>query len=306
MPRIHTHPSAPLLLLFLFLLVSSMTGCAPSPAVNEAQAVQPTRLPSTRQPAETAYLPRLPSPTATPASTQSPDLLSTAPAQLLVEGDEVSVPILLYHHISDAQPKNRYYISPTVFREHMQALHNAGWTAITTAILADMLRGAAPLPEKAVVITFDDGAQDVYENAFPIMQEMGYPGVFFLVSSALGSEGYVSANQAKEMTAAGWEIGSHSMTHADLTKEGVSLYQEMYYSAVQLETALDFPIKSFAYPFAAGSENVYRFVPAYGYTNASCAGWNNRQSARNIFCLSRREVRPGLSAADLLKLVAEP
>lgn len=221
-------------------------------------------------------------------------------------GDEANVPILLYHHISDEMPGNRYSIGTATFRAHMEALHNAGWTAITTAALADALQGKIPLPEKAAVITFDDGTLDVYQNGFPIMREMGFPGVFFVVSSALSSEGYVHPDQLKEMIGAGWEVGSHSMTHADLTKETTDIHLEMYHSAVQLETALDISVQSFAYPFSVSNEYLYQKAAQYGYTNASCAGWDNRQSTHNIFCLSRREVKAGITAEELLRLVAEP
>ena len=73
------------------------------------------------------------------------------------------------------------------------------------------------LPARPVIITFDDGNLNIYQNAFPIMHELGFVGVVYIVADHLQLNTYMDVEQLQEMADDGWEIGSHSMSHSDLT-----------------------------------------------------------------------------------------
>jgi peptidoglycan/xylan/chitin deacetylase (PgdA/CDA1 family) len=100
------------------------------------------------------------------------------------------------------------------------------------------------------LITFDDGNLDNYTNAFPIMQRYGFSGVMYIVGNYIGAPRYMNVDQIREMTGAGWEVGSHSMTHPDLTKIDPQLLNyEILASRKYLGMELGLPILSFSYPF---------------------------------------------------------
>ena len=123
------------------------------------------------------------------------------------------VPVLMYHHIAPGGD-NSTVISPELFRAHMAALKNAGYTALFPDDLSAYVNGAGPLPEKPVVITFDDGYLSSYEYAYPILKEYGLVGTIFVIGATVGNtEHYKDTNypitphfsfqQGAEMVASG-------------------------------------------------------------------------------------------------------
>lgn len=94
----------------------------------------------------------------------------------------VELPIMMYHHILKEEARlNKYTISPTEFRTDMQYLKDNGYTSIVMQDLIDFTQGGTPLPEKPIMITFDDGYESFHEYAFPILQEFEYTAVFSVV-----------------------------------------------------------------------------------------------------------------------------
>lgn len=228
-------------------------------------------------------------PTDTPTPTETPLPTFTATWSTYSAGD-VIVPILLYHHVADLDITNRYAVSIDSFKAQMQKLKDWDYTPITLMTMVDVLLNGGSLPPRPVVITFDDGNLDIYDNAFPIMKKNHFPGVFYIVSSRLESTNYVSAEQLKEMVKAGWEIGSHSMTHADLTTDHSIVRNEILQSRLDLEDALGVPVKSFAYSFGLTDEYIATKVQDYGYLDAVGLGTSNEHTWSTLYYLSRREV----------------
>lgn len=255
--------------------------------------------------------------TSTPAPTQSPNinkmqLAGYQPTQsspvptaawITVSNGEADVPILVYHHVTGRMAGTRYSVTLSSFRDQMDALQQRGFHTIPLFMLADVLRNGGVLPPKPIIITFDDGNLDIYTNAFPIMKDRGFTGVLFIVSEVLNEKGYLNQEQIREMAGEGWEIGSHSRTHVNLTGNKVDLRREMYQSRLDLESMLHLPIKTFSYPFIGVNPGILLKAKQYGYVTAVCSGRDNQQRLRNIFCLSRREVTGQSSLEDFLKLV---
>ena len=167
----------------------------------------------------------LPSATLIPADTAIPPPPTAIVTWVWHDAGQATLPILLYHHIASDGGENRYYVNPENFRQQMHALRDWGYTSITPSYLAQVLIHGGELPERPVIITFDDGNEDVYINAFPILQEFGFVGTFYIVADKIGSYNLVDAEQLRELVSAGWEIGSHSSTHLDLTSD----YSQMEY-----------------------------------------------------------------------------
>lgn len=303
----------------LFGLVSVLSGCASSlpstisptssntPAASEAvQVSEPSKTPITPSPqasrevlTSTPYLEetKTPTPSATPSSTPSPTWVYVEAKQ------SVSVPMLMYHHVSDANPGARYSVMVSNFYDQMKFLQENGYTTVTTLELANVLWDGGMLPPRPIVITFDDGNEDLYENAYPILAELGFRAVVYIVGNTVDVEGYLGVDQLNQLLTAGWEIGSHSMTHANLADPLVDLNYEMYQSRFQLGKTLSTDVLTLAYPYTVAEAKIFQKVPAYGYRAAVCGGYLNEQSINNIYCLNRREVKGDMSMADFQQLL---
>jgi peptidoglycan/xylan/chitin deacetylase (PgdA/CDA1 family) len=211
---------------------------------------------------------------------------------------QVSAPILLYHHISDEVQDSRYYVSTKNFKAQMQRLQELGYTAIPLSLLLEGLLNGADLPPRPVVITFDDGPVEIYEEAFPIMQEVGYPGAVFVVANRLESEGFLNVNQLSELIDAGWEVGSHGMTHADITLAHSSARNEILQSRLDLNRSLGITVTVFAYPFGKIDPYVGKKVYEYGYRAAVGLGKSWQHSLATLYYLDRIEIHGDFSLVE--------
>jgi len=205
----------------------------------------------------------------------------------------VTVPILLYHHIGNSSTDGRYYVTPEKFDAQLALLHNWEYTVITIPMLIQAITQGTALPPRPIIITFDDGHLDNYTTAFPIMQKYGYTGVLYIVYNYIGVDGYMNTDQIIEMHNAGWEIGSHSLSHADLTKlDPDALKSEIFDSRTLLEQMLGIPIQTFAYPFGAKNDFAVDLVKASGYMAAmGASGYTPAQGLWNLYYLQRVEIK---------------
>lgn len=229
----------------------------------------------------------------TPTGTPVPTRRGTA-TWVLNHAGKITAPILLYHHILDGEPPNRYYVSVASFRQQMGLLKYLGYSTVTPSQLVSVLLNGGELPAHPIVITFDDGNLDIYHLAFPIMKEYGFVGAFYIVANRLESDGFIHVDQLKEMAAAGWEIGSHSMSHPDLIQNHTSLKNELLNSRLVLEKALGVSVTSFAYPYGLTDDYILKQMRGYGYTNGMGLGILTEHTMNSRFYLNRRVVERSL------------
>jgi peptidoglycan/xylan/chitin deacetylase (PgdA/CDA1 family) len=204
----------------------------------------------------------------------------------------VTVPILLYHSITNARTADsRYAVSIDDFREQMQQLKFWGYSTITVKQLVDHIKKGSSLPPRPVVISFDDGYLDVYDNAFPIMEKFGFIGTVYIVANRLNSDGFLQEEELRVLLDNGWEVGSHGMTHTELTQNHGLVRQEVLQSRLDLEDALGIKVFSFAYPFGSLDWYVSSKVYDYGYRAAVGVGHIVVHSYGTVYNMSRREVQ---------------
>jgi peptidoglycan/xylan/chitin deacetylase (PgdA/CDA1 family) len=203
-------------------------------------------------------------------------------------GDPRRIRVLLYHRVvrDSAEPVNpRFAIRESVFRKQLEMLDQRGYTPITFADYRLFLRGELDLPAKPIIITFDDGYADLYTVAFPVLRDLGMKAVLFLVAEPkirtnvwdstdpASAVPLLSDHQILEMHRAGFEIGSHSLSHARLTQmPRDAVFEELSRSRMILEILLNAPVLTFAYPFGLLNEDLKRMVVEAGYVNA-CSAW---------------------------------
>lgn len=178
--------------------------------------------------------------------------------------------VLCYHKIGDPPKGSRLkdlWVSTAKFRSQVKYLLDHGYTTVLFSDLQKAYNGGTPLPEKAVLITFDDGYENNYLNAWPVLKELGAKGNIYVVFNTIGkvnswhnpaSEPWVNMAtlaQLKEMQDSGViEFGSHTMNHPHLSQlKPEDAAWEMAESKRQLEAAFGREICAFAYPYGDGA-----------------------------------------------------
>ena len=163
-----------------------------------------------------------------------------------------AVTVLCYHEVRPDRDDDCMNVKPEVFRRHIREFKEAGYTFID---VSDLRKSAgSSLPEKSLLITFDDGYADNYKYAYPILREEQVPATFFVVSSTVGNNNRMTADQLREMQANGMQIGSHSVNHEPLvTMSPEEIDFELRASREALEKLLGKPVYALAYP--AGKVN---------------------------------------------------
>src|SRR5438105_7688184 len=187
----------------------------------------------------------------------------------------IRVPILMYHYIrtppsTRADPLGfRLSVAPAVFEAQMDWLHANGYHPFNLNQLRAYFGGAQALPSRPVVITLDDGYQDLYTTAFPILEAHGFTAVAYIVSGFVDQPLYVTHAQVLEMDHAGIEIASHTVHHSDLARMGFgSVVSEVSQSKRQLEQLVGHSVLDFAYPSGQFNMQTVEAVRQAGYSTA--------------------------------------
>ena len=220
------------------------------------------------------------------------ETVSNAYARELASERVGTVPILLYHSVSNENPEDsRYAVSIADFKNQMERLRYWGYSTVTIKQLVDHINKGYSLPRRPVVISFDDGYLDVYQNAFPIMEHYGFTGTVYIVANRLESVGFLQVEQLKELIDSGWDVGSHGMTHTELTQNHALVRKEILQSRLDLENALGIKVFSFAYPFGSLDWYVSYKVYDYGYRAGVAVGNLITHNSGTVYNLSRREIQ---------------
>lgn len=201
------------------------------------------------------------------------------------------VPILVYHHIGTA-PKNltsaekSFFITEEWLNEHLAYLSQNGFTAIKFEDITSYLETGKPLPDKPVIISFDDGWKNTYDVAFPILKKYNMTGTVFVIASSTGHGSYMDLNQLKELQGEGWEIGSHTLWHPYLKKVTLAkAKKEIEDSKKKLEENLGTPVTVFAYPFGDRNDSIEDLVKGAGYLLARSFSNGSGITKDNLFHL---------------------
>jgi peptidoglycan/xylan/chitin deacetylase (PgdA/CDA1 family) len=184
------------------------------------------------------------------------------------------VPILMYHVTKTAPAGTPYpelWVSRDDFKGQMDWLAENGYTGITMAQLFKYWDDGFKLPDKPVVISFDDGYPSQASNARPVLVKHHWPGVLFLeLKNVDSAETGFKTSMVNKLLASGWELGSHTLTHPDLTTLGpAELESEVAGSKEQISKKFGVPIEFFCYPAGKFDATVVAAVEDAGYKGAT-------------------------------------
>lgn len=215
----------------------------------------------------------------------------------------VAVPILLYHSIAgEVAPRFRTWaVHPDTFAAHMAYLHDHGYTPITVTQLATAIMDSNTcLPEKPIVLTFDDGFADFYTAALPILERYGFTATLYITTGFVGDtsrwlhregEGdrpMLTQSQIAEVNVSGVECGAHSSNHPELDTLSVSAAcDEIVRSKADLEQCLGEQVFTFAYPHGYYSAGVRRLVQEAGFSSACAVKHAMSAITDDCFALAR-------------------
>lgn len=188
--------------------------------------------------------------------------------------------MLLYHRIGFPKLSSLVagqYVAPVLFRSQLDYLSARGWAAVTL----DSMITSYDYDSDRFAVTFDDGYLSVYQHAYPALCERQMKATVYVVVDSIGglndwdrkagdqSEPMMSAEQIKEMSDAGFEIGSHTLTHPHLTElNDDELKREVIESKRRLEDLIGRQVTSFSYPYGDCDDRVIAAAIEAGYTNA--------------------------------------
>lgn len=198
------------------------------------------------------------------------------------------IPVLNYHQINDVD-ENMLTVSTAEFETQMVWLEENGYKTITVSELLDALEGKGSLPERPVLITFDDGYIDNYQCAFPILKKHNMRACIFLISEYVSLyPNYLTWEQLAEMQLSGIEFGSHTVDHNVLTELSPnSVNHELADSKSLLEKRLGRRIDILAYPCGFTNEYIKSRVNATGYRAAFTVNLGNVHPGDDLYALNR-------------------
>lgn len=189
-------------------------------------------------------------------------LLSRSRPKRAPVADEVMIPVLEYHDVGSGV--GEWQVTMPAFKQQLDWLKKNGYTTVRMSQVFDAMDKGKPLPSKPVVLTFDDGRASQWE-AVKEMNKRGMTGVFYI----MGNGTAMTDNQIRQIVARGHEIGSHSMTHANLdTVSDEKLYDEVVDSKQVLEEKFNVRVEFLAWPFGVWNEKAIPMMKAAGYRGA--------------------------------------
>lgn len=253
---------------------------------------------------------RASAPAATTATTATAARRAAQPvaAGPQISGDEARrarIPILMYHVIATppaGQPMSELWVPPKRFRSQMEALRREGYEAVTMDQATNGWREGAPLPEKPIVLTFDDGYLSQSTAAGPVLEELGWVGVLYLTTRNIGPT--IKEGSVRKLMKAGWELGAHTVTHADLTTlDAAGLQREIDDGRIELQARFGAPVDAFCFPAGKNDETVRAAVKAAGFRTATTVTGGIADGDDDPYLLPRVRVNPDDTPKRLLQKI---
>ncbi|HEX7591030.1 MAG TPA: polysaccharide deacetylase family protein [Candidatus Limnocylindrales bacterium] len=250
------------------------TECLPGPNGGCAQVAAPTREPS---------------------GSHGPELSFT-----------VHVPILEYHRVKPAAGETGYAVDlitpPELFEAQMAAMSTAGWHTITMGELGDDLQQGIQPSARSFVVTFDDGYEDGYTYAYPILRRYGFVATYFVIGSRIGDTDSLTVSELQALLAASCEIGNHTMDHVDLVAlTAQNQAREIYDNSALIARDIGVWPQSFSYPAGFTDESVIAAVAATPALETAVVQQSSKpENWANRWQLPRIRVGPGTYPQDLV------
>lgn len=217
------------------------------------------------------------------------------------------LPVFLYHKVGSyplGAAIKAQYVAPALFRAHLAFLQRSGYRTVSWSEVLRYARGETLSVERPMAITFDDGYECVYRNAFPLLQSFGFEATVFVLAGSIGgvndwepqrgmaAEPMLGAEHVCEMSRGGIEIGSHTMGHQRLTRlSAAELRSTLRDSKHLLEDLTGREVSAVAYPYGDHDEPVRRAAAEAGYRVGCVTERGVNRAGADPFALRRINIR---------------
>ena len=222
-------------------------------------------------------------------------LLTVAAAVILLLPEPEGFPILEYHQVTD-EPLDPdfevYNVPPDEFAAQLDFLQAQGYTTITLQDFMRVVHGKGTLPDKPIVLTFDDGYRDNYTTMLPILEAHDMTAVVYVITNQIGQKNYLTFDELKDMQQRGIEIGSHTADHLPLTTLDESArLKQIRESKIFLEWGGLQTIYSLSYPNGAFDADIEKILRQCEYLTAVTGEAGLNTLATNPYELYRVHIR---------------
>ncbi|PIU40931.1 MAG: polysaccharide deacetylase [Candidatus Omnitrophica bacterium CG07_land_8_20_14_0_80_42_15] len=200
------------------------------------------------------------------------------------------VPILGYHRLG--YDSGRLFVTPENFDKQMAYLKNKGYEVISLDELIDGIKSAKRLPHKTVVITFDDGYEDNYHYAYPILKKYKFPATIFLIANRIGKTDYINRDEIKVMSNDNILFGAHTKEERYLPyiKEKEILWDEIAGSKKVIEEITGKPVNCFSYPSGVFTEEIKKVVKEARFKGACTTNKGFSKLNKDVYELKRVKI----------------
>jgi len=200
------------------------------------------------------------------------------------------VPILMYHLVDQSFAETKLSVSPSSFARQMEFLNKHKYNVVSIEELIGLLKQNKSIQPKTVAITFDDGYENNYTSAFPLLKKYKLPATIFMVIDNIGKKGFLNPAQINEMIESGLvSIGSHTMSHAHLPSllDKTRLRNEIFESKKALEGITGQKKTLFSYPVGGFNEEIRQMVKDAGYLGACATSPGKGYPKNDTYALKR-------------------
>lgn len=219
------------------------------------------------------------------------------------------VPVLCYHNLAP-QSKGRMILAAKVFEEQMRYLKNQGYRVINLKEFVEFVSLKRQLPQRSVLLTFDDGYRSFLQYAVPVLKELGFTATLFIYTDYVGagSNAFTWAD-LKKLQQDGFDVQAHSKSHGDMVR-GASEPAKEYEKRLEAELAqpralfqknLGFAPEILAYPYGRQDDAIVRRAKDRGYTAAFTVRRQASPSFVDPYRIHRSQIYPEMSMDDFIK-----
>ncbi len=219
---------------------------------------------------------------------------------------KLNIKVLMYHRVLQEEPEKDtrwHYVTVSTFRKQMEMIDKLGYTTVTFQDYKLYMEEKLTLPAKSIIITFDDGYLDTYENAIPILREMDMSAVIFVMGNRTLERAnwderdendicpLMTDSQLREAREMGFEIGAHSLDHYNLLElSNQEISHQLEKSKEQIESILEDPIHTFAYPYGSVDYRVRQVVAESDFSFACGVYTGSPRFGETVFDFRRLAV----------------
>lgn len=223
----------------------------------------------------------------------------------------IKIPVILYHYVEYVKDKGDFIrkgldTNPQIFEDQLKTLKENNYQMYFVKEVPDIYAGKILYSSQSAVLTFDDGYEDFYTDAYPLLKKYQTKATIYLVNNFIGKKNYLNEKQIQEIVQSGLvEIGAHSLDHLNLASSSALVARKQIFESKKLlEETYGIEVKTFAYPYGAFNQKTQELVKNANYVAAVSVITGAYHSSADIYSLSR--IRPGIFAGkNIVKVIEE-